>query len=99
MDNYQAVYDAVRSRIGNCDLVEAAKQAFDISHVMPMAQEAITNAGYELTRPSVLYRPRLAKDGNAWIACYGDNLHEGCVGTGDTPEEAMINFDLAWRHK
>lgn len=46
--------------------------------------------------PHVLIRPCLIKDGNAWLAIYGD-LPTGCVGTGSTPEEAMKAFDAAWR--
>ena len=47
-------------------------------------------------RPSVLYRPRLFLDGNAYCALYGDNLQEGCAGFGATPAEAMADFDRAW---
>lgn len=68
-DSYQPIYDAVRSRISNGDVglsvSEVARQALDISHVLPLAQEAIGRISYESTRPSVLFRPRLAKDGNA----------------------------------
>lgn len=100
-DSYQAIYDAVRSRISNGDIgsviSEVARNAFDISYVIPLAQEAIGSIGYEMTRPSVIYKPRLSRDGNAWIACYGDNLQEGCVGCGETPEKAMESFDKAWR--
>jgi len=47
-------------------------------------------------KPSVLYRPTLSKDGNAWIALYGPDLATGVVGCGMTPAEAMDEFDLAW---
>lgn len=100
-DSYQAIYDAVRSRIFNGDvgaaISDVARSAFDISILIPLAQEAIGSISYEMTRPSVVYRPRLAKDGNMWIACYGDDLQEGCVGCGETPERAMEAFDKAWR--
>jgi len=46
--------------------------------------------------PSLLWRPRLFKDGNKWCALYGENLQEGVAGSGDTPNEAMRNFDLNW---
>ena len=50
----------------------------------------------ESTRPSVLFRPVIAQDGNAFIALLGDNLQIGVVGCGATPAEAMADFDVAW---
>ena len=47
-------------------------------------------------RPSFIWRPHLAKDGNMWSALYGDNIQEGVCGFGKTPEEAMLAFDKAW---
>jgi hypothetical protein len=41
-------------------------------------------------------RPALSLDGNKWIALYGENLQEGVVGIGDSPAEAMRDFDRAW---
>jgi hypothetical protein len=35
------------------------------------------------------------QDGNAWLAIYGD-LPSGVVGSGDSPELAMADFDRAW---
>jgi hypothetical protein len=51
----------------------------------------------EMTRPSVLMRPRVYMDGNAWCALYGDNIMEGVVGFGETPELAAKAFDAAWK--
>ena len=51
----------------------------------------------ETERPSVLFRPRIYKDGNSWCALYGDNLQSGIAGFGDTPEKACAAFDEAWR--
>lgn len=100
MDAYQAVYDAARSKIGRVDshdvLANAAREAFDISHARAMLQEQIASIGYEMMRPSVLYRPSIAPDGTKWCALYGENLMEGVAGFGDTPDEAMKAFDLAW---
>lgn len=50
----------------------------------------------EKLRPFLLHRPRLARDGNKWICCYGDNLQEGVVGIGDSPDLASRDFDKAW---
>lgn len=46
--------------------------------------------------PSVLYRPILSRDGNKWCVLYGDNIAEGCCGFGDSPEEAMKDFNKNW---
>lgn len=47
--------------------------------------------------PHVLMRPRMFPDGNAWCALYGENIQEGIVGFGETPEAAAADFDIAWR--
>jgi hypothetical protein len=62
-------------------------------------QEAIgmvQNLQAEYLRPFILYKPRIAQDGDMWIACLGDNLQEGIVGVGKTPDEASRAFDKAW---
>ncbi len=46
--------------------------------------------------PHVLMRPSLMPDGDKWSALYGDNIMQGVVGYGDTPEEAMADFDKNW---
>ena len=62
--------------------------------------EQICSVGEWWTRPSVLYRPRVFLDGKAWCCLYGENIQEGVVAFGDTPEEAVSNFDFyAWRGK
>jgi len=95
-DSYQAIYEATRSRIRPVDsqlVVDAIKQAFDISYVAVRMVEAIDIARYEMTRPSVLFRPNLSLDGNKWCALLGENLQEGCAGFGDSPSLAMEDFD------
>ncbi len=54
---------------------------------------------YERQRPSVLYHPALYKDGNQWCALYGANIQEGVAGFGDTPSDAMLDFDRVWGKK
>lgn len=107
MDTYQPIYDAVRSRIsgGNISeaVSEAARQSFDISMTVAilsqefsLAAEYQRKAGEEGARPSVLFRPTLSLDGSKWCALYGENLQEGVAGFGDSPDEAMHAFDIAW---
>jgi hypothetical protein len=102
MDTRQAVYDAVRSRIGAVDVggivSDAVRQAFDISfHAERLASE-FGAVAYEMQRPSVLYRPALSLDGDHYCALYGENIQDGVAGFGKTPAEAMAEFDKEW-HK
>lgn len=99
-DSYQAIYDAVRSRVSPCDvssvLAEAARQAFDISFASEAVKQELCFAASEAARPSVLFRPELSVDGNAYCALYGPDLVQGCAGFGDTPAAAMADFDKNW---
>jgi hypothetical protein len=56
-------------------------------------------AASEYDRPSVVFKPKLSRDGNEWCALYGENLAEGCAGFGDSPAAAMWAFDSAWLQK
>lgn len=99
-DSYQAIYDAVRSRIsgGNIGEVvrEAAARGLDASYAIAMLQQQFDLSAYEMRRPSVLYRPTVAPDGTKWCVLYGPDIMEGVVGYGDTPAEAMADFDNNW---
>ncbi|WP_213758434.1 hypothetical protein [Citrobacter freundii] len=48
-----------------------------------------------MREPSVLYKPTLTQDGDKWLAVYGD-LPTGVVGIGDSPAEAMCDFNRKW---
>lgn len=97
---YQAVFDATRSSLSNTDIGAAVNDAIratcDGSYVVMLAQEAVSVVRSEMTRPSVLFRPKLSRDGNMWCALYGDNLHEGVAGFGSSPDAACCAFDNAW---
>ena len=97
--DYQATYDAVRSRISNGDIgsaVESVLRAENIGHCVMMIGESIRAAASEYERPSVLFRPRIYVDGDKWCALYGDNLQDGAAGFGGSPAEAMLDFDATW---
>lgn len=99
MDTHQAIYDAVRSRIGPANIeaaVEIAIRDANLSHHAEMIAHAWIGSAYEQQRPSVLYRPALSLDGSHWCALYGDNLQDGVAGFGKSPSEAMADFDRAW---
>ena len=100
--DYQATYDAVRSRISNGDIgsaVESVLRAENIGHCVMMIGESIRAAASEYERPSVLFRPRIYVDGDKWCALYGDDLQCGVAGFGDSPAEAMLDFDACWHTK
>ncbi len=105
-DSYQAIYDAVRSRISGGNISDAVESAVSNSGI-GFAAEMVRNAWqvaavtleHEQSRPSVLYRPALYPDGNMWCALYGENLQDGLAGFGKTPSEAMADFDTRWREQ
>ena len=100
MDSYQAIYDAVRSRIsgGNVGeiVAEIAHRSFDLSWQVSIIQQEFICAAMELQRPFMTLKPKLYIDGNSWCALYGDNVQEGLCGFGDTPDLAARDFDKQW---
>lgn len=95
-DNYQAVYDAVRSKFSGVDVngtIESAIRNMGISFYFEQAGEAMKQAAYEYERPSVLFKPTLSREGNMWCALLGENLQSGVAGFGETPSKAMYDFD------
>jgi hypothetical protein len=106
MDTYQPIYDAVRSRISNCDFGHAVESALRDANLSFWTERASDNISQSfaavtdrLNTPSAIYRPSLSIDGNQWCALYGENLQDGVVGFGDSPAEAMRAFDAAWNVK
>lgn len=101
-DNYQAVYDAARSRINGCDTgqaIENAIRAAGFDHTAEMGRRYLEETEWQQQRPCVLFRPRISIDGNQWCALYGDNLQDGVAGFGDSPALAMADFDRNWNMK
>ena len=88
-DSYQAVYDAVRSRI-NGDFVGAVESAARLcfegfSYVPQHMQQQVYAVSDEQTRPSVLFKPQLTADGSQWCVAYGEDAMNGIVAFGETP--------------
>lgn len=44
-------------------------------------------------------KPLITKDGNQWCVHYGNCLADGVAGFGDTPHEAVIDFNNNWHKK
>jgi len=98
-DNYQAVYDAVRSKLSNCDVGSAIEQAINqmnCGHYVQMAMYSFQEAASMQMSPHVLMRPSISIDGDCWCALYGDNLQDGVAGFGKSPRDAMADFDKNW---
>ena len=98
-DTYQPIFDAVRSKLSNADIGSAVENAIrdcNLSHYFQIAASTFSESALELQRPSVLYRPALAIDGNMWEAMYGVNPMEGVCGYGESPAAAMLDFDKNW---
>lgn len=76
-----------------------AMAANAVCHSMGMIQDAWQQAAHALTTPHVLYKPRLARDGDMWCALLGADIQEGVCGFGKSPSEAMHEFDKAWYRK
>lgn len=76
---------------------DMAEQAicFAAERVANRIEEMVSN----MDRPSVRFRPKMSRDGNMWIALYGDNLQVGVVGVGESPGEAMFHFDIEWEKR
>ena len=70
-----------------------------ICHSSLMVQEAWQQVAYEQMRPAVLFKPRLFPDGNQWCALLGESLQIGVCGFGDSPADAMWDFDRQWNTK
>lgn len=96
MDNYQAVYDAVRSRISNCDVGSIVESAIGRPDIDSHFRAAANEIAYAMTLPSVIYRPKIYMDGDQWCARLGENIQEGVCGFGDTPEKAVSDFNKKW---
>lgn len=67
-----------------------------ICHAAAMAGETWRMVAHSYERPSVLFKPKLSRDGNAWSALFGDDLQVGVAGFGESPAAAMLAFDEAW---
>lgn len=94
-DNYEAVYAATRSAwsgFSGHSLLQTVVQQFDISYPKQLIQQELLRAIEEYKRPSVLYRPALTNHGKmGWRAYYGS-----VAGCGETPAQAMADFDRKW---
>jgi hypothetical protein len=96
MGNYDAVFNAVRSRmdyISAQNITEAIANKFEVSYQMEVIKDEFMQSAYDMRRPSMLLKPKLTLDGDSWCALYGDDIQSGVAGFGKSPELAMRDFD------
>jgi hypothetical protein len=43
-----------------------------------------------------MLKPKIYKDGNEWCVLYGENIIEGVAGFGNTPHQAVIDWEANW---
>ena len=100
MSDYQAIYDAVRSKITGGDIGNSVERAilesFDISYQIEAVKQEFLNAAFEMQRPFYLLKPPVYPDGDQWCCLYGEDLMSGVAGFGETPHRASLAFDEAW---
>ncbi len=77
--------------------VDSSWLATQLHQVALMSADAVIETQRDLLAPHLIYGAVLSKDGNQWCWLYGDNLQDGIAGFGDTPEQAGVNFDRAWK--
>lgn len=90
--DYEAVYNAVKTRLNQVDFEGIVSRAFDISYARATVEQELLITVSQWARPSAIYRPRLTKINGGWVAVY-----YGVLGNGRTPDEAMQSFDTNWR--
>lgn len=73
------------------------ESAYASAKFVDAVNEAAQDITRAYTRPSVAFRPVLSIDGNQYCALFGADLQSGVAGFGDTPEQAMQDFDNNWR--
>lgn len=83
----------------NVDDMRRAAIAGVISFDFMRDLKGVETIDEQTVRPSVAFKPRLSIDGDKWCALYGDNLQDGVAGFGDSPAEAMLDFDRNWNAK
>lgn len=96
-DSYQAIYDAVRSRIQSADVAAILREHIhlDGSWAIEQIKQAFQEAAGNIGSPSAVYRPHISKDGSQWCVFYGHD-GVGVRGFGKSPALAMADFDRNW---
>ena len=46
-----------------------------------------------------MLKPKVYKDGDQWCVAYGENQNEGVFGFGDTPHNAVVDWENEWNRQ
>jgi hypothetical protein len=68
----------------------------NVSDAVSRSMLALEEVLSAYTKPSVLFKPKISRDGNMCCALYGENLQEGIAGFGISAAKAMQDFDNNW---
>lgn len=100
MSDYQAIYDAVRSRISGGNVGEILREvignAFDISWMKSRLEQEATAAICEYQRPSVVYRAQVLRITDKMRMRTTWRAFHGCRVLGKAPPYAEANVLRAW---
>ena len=75
---------------------DSSQAASQIIHAAHMMQERFHGYLSDLSRPSIVMKPKIYQDGDSFCCLFGENIQQGIVGWGETPEKAMGEFDRIW---
>ena len=53
--------------------------------------------GIRVILEQIVPDPIITKDGNHWCAGHRDHMHEGVIGTGSSPNDALEAFNCEWK--
>ena len=72
-----------------------------MSHFEDRTEESRLAAAIEAQEFNLvaLLKPKIMMDGNKWCVLWGENLHDGVAGFGDSPILAVYDFNKAWHTK
>lgn len=87
-ENMDSSLETLENEIAQQELREATARA--------EAAEATRTYSQLLTLPHRTYSPRLSHDGIQWVAVAEFQSGDKLVGRGDSPQQALIDYDNQW---
>jgi len=69
------------------------RQHFEVLLHQEKMNAIVENEEYNLFS---MLKPKLYKDGDSWCCLYGEDLVVGISGFGETPHEAILDWNRKW---
>lgn len=92
------IWELGLNKMNNTESKEVNLKATDGSEIVPFP--FVTTGPIRIDRMvqpfHLTFVPRLFRDGDMWCALYGENIMEGIVGFGRSPDKAIKRFDNAF---